>query len=143
MLGKTPPEHNPGGIGVVSLDPPVDARKLTPRVGPDAYRRNLATFVKITRDNGIGLIFLRLGDNPTEKDYFDAGLAAREAGRYADAIEALRIAAKKHGITVVDAASVLDTAHLDVRHPDENGHKKAGQLLEAPIRALVEKESAL
>jgi hypothetical protein len=63
------------------------------RVSPEQYRENLIEVARLTKEQSIGLIFVKLSDNPWQTELLRAGEAQLDVGDTQNAISSFRQAA--------------------------------------------------
>ena len=97
-----------------------DVRVLPARVSPEHYRDNLVKIAQVAQERHIPIIFLVLGDNPTQTAHLRNGITFLNQSQYDSAINELRIAVREKNHFSLVAQKYLALAY-----------ERAGQLAEA------------
>ena len=107
----------------------VDLLAVVPRVGSQAYRRELATLAAEARRAGARALFVQLGDNPRQLRVLAEGRAAARAGDWRRAAD--RFAAAAHSATAFSDLARLAWAEALARLSE---HDRRRPVTRVPLR---------
>lgn len=93
-----------------------DVRVLPARVPPEQYRENLEKFVKVAQERHIPIIFLVLGDNPSQTAHLRKGITLLDQSQYDLSINELRIAVQEQNHFSTLAQKYLALAYERTGH---------------------------